>query len=193
VIEEIWKPVKGYEEFYMVSNKGQVMSLRKKTRISDKGNQIMKQKDDGKGYLRVNITDGKKPKAMLVSRMVAEAFISNPDNLPQVGHMDDVKTNNTTENLYWTDSRENNHHNGKMERFHCRHKEKISQIAEALSKPVISTDLNTGEELYFKSIQEAARMTNAKSEKISMCCNGLRKHHQNKSWRFANNENAERR
>lgn len=161
------------------------MSLRNKTRLSDKANKIMRQKDDGRGYLRVNITDGKKSKAMLVSRMVAEAFIPNPSNLPMVGHMDDVKTNNTVENLYWTDSKENNNHNGKMERFQKKHTEKIKQIAEALSTPVISTDPETGEEVCYNSIQSAVKILGADSGKISMCCNGIRKHHKGKTWRFA--------
>lgn len=183
-IEE-WRPVVGYEELYEVSNLGRVRSLREKTRIFDKENKIMRFKDDHHGYDRVNLNKDHKAKAALVSRLVAEAFIENPNNLPQVGHMDDVKKNNHVSNLYWTDSKENNHHNGKMERFQDKHNEKIGQIADALSKAVISTNILTGEEQMYKSMQEASRKTGSNSGKISLCCNGKRSHHNGYCWRFA--------
>ena len=112
-IQEEWRPCVGYEGLYEVSNQGRVRSLRKDTRIIDKENRIMKQKLDGHGYYRVNLNKDKRMKAYLVSRLVAEAFIPNPLGLPQVGHNDDNKTNNHASNLYWTNSKENNHHNGK--------------------------------------------------------------------------------
>lgn len=145
----------------------------------------MRQKDDGKGYYRVNLYKDGKCKSELVSRLVAMAFIQNPDGFLVVGHMDDNKKNNCVSNLYWTTTKENNYHNGKLKRFHMAHNEKIDQIANALSTPVISYDLKTGEEQLFKSMQEASRITKANSGKISMCCNGIRKKHCGKTWRFA--------
>lgn len=183
-IEE-WRDVVGYEGLYQVSSLGRVRSLREKTRIVDKESGVMRQKFDCRGYLRVNLHKDGTCKALLVSRLVAMALIDNPNGYPIVGHMDDVKTNNTVGNLYWTTSRENNYHNGKMKRFQEAHNKKISQIADALSTPVISKDMNTGMELYFKSMQEASRQTGADSAKISMCCNGKRNTHNGMSWRFA--------
>lgn len=183
--DEIWKDVVGYERLYQVSSLGRVRSLRKKTRIADKENGIMRQKFDQRGYYRVNLHKDGKCKALLVSRLVAMAFIKNPNCYTIVGHMDDVKTNNTVGNLYWTTQRENNYHNGKLERFQESHNKKISQIADALSMPVISTDIITGEEFFFKSMQEASRETGADSGKISMCCNGKRNSHNGMTWRFA--------
>lgn len=184
---ELWKACAGYEGLYEVSNVGRVRSLRRKTRIADKESNVMKLKTDDHGYYRVNLHKDGKCKGELVSRLVAQTFIPNPCNLPHVGHDDDNKKNNTVDNLYWTDAKENNNHNGKMERFQKLHREKIGQIADALSKPVICIDRSTKEMRFYKSMQEAARIEGADSGKISMCCLGLRKSHRNKEWRYAVN------
>ena len=91
---EAWRPVVGYEGLYEVSLIGRVRSNIPSTRIADKLHKIMRQKVDDHGYLRVNLTKNKTAKAWLVSRLVAEAFIPNPNGYPMVGHNDDVKTNN---------------------------------------------------------------------------------------------------
>ena len=184
---EEWRDVVGYEGLYQVSSIGRVKSLREKTRIKDKRDGIMCQKFDQRGYYRVNLHKDGKCKALLVSRLVAMAFIPNPNNLPQVGHNDDVKTNNTVENLYWTNSSENLTHNGLHLKIRDKRQKHIDRVINALSTPVICKD-NLGNEYWYSSMQEASRITGAESGKISMCCNGLRKHHRNMEWRFANVE-----
>lgn len=101
-MEEVWKDVKGYEGYYQVSNMGRVKSL-----ISNK---ILSQYQGNTGYmyLRFGKCNHSKKMLMLVHRLVAEAFIPNPNNLPQVGHKDETKTNNRAENLEWTVSLDNN-------------------------------------------------------------------------------------
>lgn len=183
--EEIWRPVVGYEEFYEVSSIGKVRSLRDNTRIVDETNRIMKQKFDNKGYLRVNLHKNGKSKSEIVSRLVAKAFIENPNGLKEVGHDNDIKTDNRVGNLYWTDSKENNHHNGKYERFYKLHCEKMDIIVDKISTPVIGTNKVTGEETYFKSIQEAKKAINNRAAKISECCAGKRKSAQGYYWRKA--------
>ena len=183
---EIWKAVVGYEGLYEVSNYGRVRSLIKKTRIRNKDG-LMKFKYDTQGYYRVNLTKNGKPKTELVSRIVAKAFIPNPDNLPQVGHEDDNRNNNSVSNLYWTDALENNHHNGKMARFQKKHNKKIGEISKTLSIPVIGTNIETGEEIRFDSMQEAQR-NGFINGKISQCCNGIRKTHKGYTWRKVENE-----
>lgn len=151
-IQEEWKPVKGYEGLYEVSDHGRVKSLRKNTRIADKEHNIMLQKDDGKGYLRVNLYKNGVCKAELVSRIVANAFIQNPNNLPIVGHWDDDKKNNTVDNLYWTDTAENNSHNGKLDKLHKAHKDKIDVIAKKLSIKVVGVSVDEAEEIFFLNL-----------------------------------------
>lgn len=186
-IEE-WRDVVGYEGLYKVSNKGRVKSERQKTRIADKDDRIMKQKLDDKGYCRVNLhNENGRCKSELVSRLVADAFVPNPNNLPHVGHDDDVKTHNDSTNLYWTNPDENNHHNGKMERFQDAHREKIDIIADKLSTGVKGTALNGSEEIIFKSMQEAKR-NGFDCGKVSMCVNGKRNSHKGYRWERINND-----
>ncbi len=182
-MQEIWLPVVGYEGLYEVSNIGRVRSLRSKTRIADKENKIMRQKLDKNGYFRVNLNKEGKMKAMLVNRIVAEAFIPNPNNLPIAGHDNDVKTDNYVGNLYWTNASENLMHNGLQARINAKRQLKIDKIAEALAKPIIGTSLKTGEKIYFKSAQEASR-NGFGGPKISLCCNGKKKSHKGFSWQF---------
>lgn len=108
--EEIWKNVVGYEGLYMVSNFGRVKSL---PRIDSNGHRIngriLKNNRNVKsGYMVVNLhKDGDGGKTRTVHRLVATAFIPNPDGLPQVGHKDETRTNNHVNNLYWTTNLEN--------------------------------------------------------------------------------------
>lgn len=185
---EEWKDCVGYEGLYQVSNLGNVRSLWEKTRIADKNARIMRQKEDQRGYMRVNLRKNGATKAELVSRLVAKAFIPNPDNHPIAGHNDDNKKNNSVENLYWTTSKENNHHNGKMDRFHKIHNEKIKQIAEKLSLPVEAINEKTGETMRFCSMQEAAKTIGCSRSKICSCCRGNRKSHFGYKWRYANGD-----
>lgn len=178
--DEEWRDVVGYEDLYSVSDRGRVKSKRVKTRIADKETLIMREKIDDKGYSRVNLHKDGRCKAELVSRLVANAFVPNPDNLPHVGHNDDVKANNDASNLYWTNPYENNRHNGKLERFHEAHNQSIDIIAKKLSVRVKGVS-NNGEEIIFDSIQEARR-NGFDSGKISMCINGKRNKHKGYRW-----------
>lgn len=179
---EEWRPVVGYEGLYEVSSIGRVRSLRKNTRIVDKTENIMRQKNDNKGYFRVNLHKDGKCKAELVSRLVARAFIPNPNGYKQVGHDDDNKKNNTVENLYWTHPQENLMHNGLHLRIRDLRQKNIHKIVDALSVPVIATNMKTGEETRFSSMQEADRC-GFDSGKISMCCSGKRMSHKGHTWR----------
>lgn len=181
---EMWLPVKGYEGLYEVSNFGRVRSLRCKTRIADKTEKVLKQKLDDKGYFKVNLYKDKTCNTLLINRLVAMAFIPNPSKLPHVGHMDDNKRNNTVENLYWTDPKENNYHNGKMDRFIKAHKDKIDVIAEKLSVKVVGINMATGEKIFFNSMQEAEK-NGFSCSKISNCVNGKRKSHKGYKWEKA--------
>ena len=103
---EIFKKIKGYEDLYEISNYGNVKSLPKyKCKIS----KILKPSLRG-NYLFVRLTKNKIVKSYSVHRLVAEAFVSNPKNKPEVNHLDGNKLNNHSSNLEWCTSSENQQH-----------------------------------------------------------------------------------
>lgn len=105
-MKEIWKPIIGIENYY-VSNKGRVISL-----ITGK---ILKDRLDRYGYPRLTLNGTKGGKIYkTIHRLVAEAFIPNPDDKPQVNHIDGNKLNNSITNLEWTTSKENKAHQIKL-------------------------------------------------------------------------------
>lgn len=100
--EEEWKPIKGYEQLYLVSNLGRIWLLRN-GRLATLTLNCM--------YLRVGLRKEKDKQIVhQVHILVAGAFIPNPDNLPQVNHKDGMKLNNRWDNLEWTTSKGNNVH-----------------------------------------------------------------------------------
>ena len=97
-MKEIWKPVRNYEGLYEVSNMGRVKSLNYNRTGKER---IMKGLDNGHGYLFVQLCKDGKAKNCRINRLVAMAFIPNPDNLPEVNHKDKIRTNNRVDNLEW--------------------------------------------------------------------------------------------
>ena len=105
---EIWKDVEEYEGLYEVSNLGRIRNAKTLS--------IKSQNDNGRGYLQVNLWKNNKGQMKYIHRLVAAAFISNPDNLPQVNHKDEDKTNNRVDNLEWFDNSYNNNYGTKCKR-----------------------------------------------------------------------------
>lgn len=122
-MNEIWKPIKGYEGFYEVSNLGRVRSLdrlviRHKHTVNREGKEShehmmkckgneLKARVNNSGYLYVALHRDGKEKTQRIHRLVAEAFIDNPNNFPQVNHIDEDKLNNRSDNLEWCDCKYN--------------------------------------------------------------------------------------
>lgn len=113
--EEIWKPVVGYEDFYEVSSLGEV---RSKDRVVNKGNGPfikkgirMKKSPTTTGYYKIRLTDKEgKGKEYKIHRLVAFAFIPNPENKPNINHIDGNPINNHVSNLEWCTQSENVYH-----------------------------------------------------------------------------------
>ena len=107
---EEWKDIKGYEGIYQISNKGRVKSLK-----FNKENILIPVKQN-RGYLFVNLCKNGKVKKYLIHRLVAEAFLPNPDNSPQVNHKDENKLNNNVENLEWCSNEYNINYGSRNEK-----------------------------------------------------------------------------
>ena len=97
MIEE-WRPIVGFEGLYEVSNTGQVRNCRGK---------LLRPGLNHNGYLKCVLCKKGKTKTIYIHRLVAQAFLPNPDNLPQVNHKDEDKTNNSVDNLEWCNSKYN--------------------------------------------------------------------------------------
>lgn len=143
-MEELWKTIEECED-YQVSNFGRIKSFK-----YDKENgKIMKPYKTTKGYLQIDLSlDGRKRENRLhlaVHRLVAKAFIPNPENLPQVNHKDENKENNHVDNLEWCTNEYNAHYGTKSERVAQKHR-----------KPVYSIDENGSVE-EFDGLRVAAR------------------------------------
>lgn len=112
-MKEIWKDIKGYEGIYQVSNLGSVRSLERKIMHGDGKPYTVKEKMlkpaiTSHGYQSVHFSIDNLAKIFKVHRLVAEAFIENPNNLPSINHKDEIKTNNAVENLEWCTVQYNN-------------------------------------------------------------------------------------
>src|ERR1700721_2323242 len=111
---EIWKPIKGYDGLYEVSNFGRVKSLARKMikgkNIFYSKERILKHQKMITGYYLIILSLDKITKGFLIHRLVGNAFIENPNNHLIINHIDGIKTNNYYKNLEWCSQKYNNHH-----------------------------------------------------------------------------------
>lgn len=178
-MEEVWKPVKGYEGLYEVSSLGRVRSVKR--------NLVMHPHPRRHGYLAVMLygKGGHKTrnfKQFSVHRLVAEAFIPNPDNLPEVNHKDECKTNNCAENLEWVTRLENvNYGTAKTRRAKKAVNGKKSVAIQQFTKDgeLVKT---------YPSLAEVHRQTGYEQANICRCAQGSKQysHAYGYVWRYVN-------
>ena len=106
MIEEIWKDIEGYGGVYQISNLGNVKSLERIVyhpdgRVQVRKERIMSKRESTDGYYMAKLNVNKKSKSIAIHRLVAQAFIPNPNNLPEVNHIDTDRKNNKVDNLEW--------------------------------------------------------------------------------------------
>lgn len=170
---EIWKNIKGYEGRYQVSSMGRVKSLERKDclgRIVKE--RVLKPCIDRYGYLFVNLCAGGK-RTFFVHRLVCQAFHENPDNKPQVNHLNEIKTDNRACNLEWATAKENLNHGTHNER-----------MAKTLSKPICQYTLDEKIVKTWASLTEVQRQTGFSQGNISEVANGNRKTAYGFIWKY---------
>jgi hypothetical protein len=150
---EVWKDVVGYEGLYQISNKGNVFSIYK--------GKPLKICTHPRGYLMCGLYKDGKQLTKRVHRLVAQAFIPNPDNLPQVNHKDENKGNNCVENLEWCTDEYNRYYGTGIERNAKIHRKNVVQYS--LDGKYIRT---------WEGINETARQLNIQASHIIECCQG---------------------
>lgn len=164
---EVWKPVVGYEDLYEVSSFGRVKSLNYNRTGKEKIRKPLKTKY---GYLQVNLCKDGKPKNFKVHRLVAENFIPNPLNLPQINHKDENKENNFVENLEFCDAQYNTNYGTRNERIVLKNINHPSK-----SKRVYQFSLSGNFIRGWKSTMEIEHELGYNHGHIVKCCHGKRK------------------
>lgn len=200
-IEE-WRDIKDYDGLYQISNLGRVKNLEKKC-LSKNGEysrthkeKILKGSKDKDGYLHICLTKNKKEHSRRIHRLVAQAFLPNPNNLPCVNHKNEIKTDNRVENLEWCTVAYNNRYGTKIERS-IETKTKNGYLGKGgiLSqkmqeyhklhpklKAVIQFDKDMNFVKKWNSIKDA--QTILKCSHISECCRGKCKQAGGYIWRY---------
>ena len=165
---EIWKSHPEYTGIE-VSTFGRVRTQDRM--VSGKGNgtrlakgRVLKQSYNSSGYLQVGVSIDGKRVTKLVHRLIAQAFIPNPEELPQINHKDSDPTNNNVSNLEWC-----------TPKYNCQYREKYGvSRTEVAGKPVFAINLSTLEVTHFQSQSEAGQALGANTGSINMVIKGSR-------------------
>lgn len=177
-MQEIWKPIKGYEGLYQVSDQGRVKSLERKNCFGRTVKErILKPYDKGYGYLSVDLFIDGKRKQHQVHRLVCEAFHENPENKPQVNHKNEIKADNRACNLEWCTRRENCN-------FGTRNARIGEAVVKAQSQPIGQFSLDGELIKVWQSTHEAERQTGFNQGNISKVANGKRKTASGFIWKY---------
>lgn len=168
-MQEIWKDIKGYNGRYQISDNGNVRSLNYNN--TNKTHLLTKTLTPY-GYYRIGLNKDKKRKLFFVHKLVAEAFIHNPNNYPQVNHIDGNKLNNNVNNLEYCTQSHNIKEAYRLKLMKPR-KIKINQF-----------DLQGNFIKQWHSIKEIELFYNCRH--ISDCCKGKRKTAKGFIWKYAN-------
>lgn len=189
---EEWRDIKGYEGLYQISSYGRVQSSKRKGNL---GGTIKTSLSNG-GYPQAHLCKNSVRKTFLVHRLVALAFLDNPNNYPEVNHKDERKTNNCVWNLEYCTRKYNENYGTKRFRAAAHHDYKASAIKSAahhdykgvgrkLAKPIIQFDKQGNIVKLWESGQEIKRQLGYSCGNISAACRGKHKSVYGYIWKFA--------
>ena len=211
-MKEIWKDIKGYEGLYQVSNLGRVKSLERYDSYNKKVDEKILKTKENLGYIYVNLHKNGIQKGYKVHRLVAEAFIPNPDNKPCIDHINTIVTDNRVENLRWCTYSENNRnpitmtkYRNKMTGFKHSAETKIKIGLAGLGR-ITSEETKekhrakgwkvvsfTKDGVFYKKFASpyyASLELKASKLHISACCNGVRKSTGGFMWKWEKDWNG---
>lgn len=186
-LPEEWRDIEGYDGHYQVSSSGRVRSIdwlviyKNGIRRIHKG-RILKQKQHPTyGYMYVGLNKNRVYKTYRVHRLVASTFIPNEKGKDQVNHKDLDRSNNMLANLEWCNASENQLHSyaNNINRKRQRHRLGMTGKLSVSSKPVLVKSISGEIMGNYDSLTLAAAATGSNPSKISACCRGVRKAHNN--------------
>lgn len=177
---EIWKPVVGYETKYEVSNYGRVRSIARNVWNGKcyfwKDGQILYERISNSGYKMVRVDGANR----YIHRLVASAFIENPNNLPQVNHKDENKMNNDVSNLEWCTAKYNSNYGTGIERARIKH---IGVMVN--NKPINQYTKDGVFIARYESATIASKLVRVDNSRICKVANGRSKYAGGFIWRWA--------
>lgn len=169
---EEWRDVVGYEGMYQVSSFGRVYSIARRCGYRSAVNGRFLKPSSRKGYLCYGLCKGGRKTEHCAHRLVAIAFIDNPENKPQINHIDNNPSNNNVKNLEWCTVYENSLHSQRQDR----------QVHKAV--PIIATNTITGEKYYFPSQYQAAKHCKAIQSIVGRLANRAGNKKYWREWKF---------
>ncbi|MBZ3643535.1 HNH endonuclease [Enterococcus faecium] len=161
--KEIWRPIEGYEGLYEISNLGKIKSNFRQGSTTD----FLKISNNGNGYMMVRLCKNGKAKKYYLHRLLAQTFIDNPEDKPQVNHINENRSDNRLENLEWVTQKENNNHGN-----HNLNSAISKRSGKA--KKNVQLDLDGNELGRFDFLIEAAKTVNGNSINISRAARNIR-------------------
>lgn len=185
-MEEIWKDIIGYEGYYQVSSIGRVRGLRRTVGdrfLVELPEKIMATSLNDAGYAMVDLYMNSNRKTMRVHRLVATAFIENPQNKPQVNHKNSIRNDNDVSNLEWCTPSENTQHGYDFGFLSGYWTGKVGAKNHS-SIPIIQMDMLGNEIKEFAGQCEAERETGIFQTNIGKVCLGKRKSAGGFKWKF---------
>lgn len=168
-MKEVWKNIKNYEGLYQISNYGNIKNF--------KNNKIISGYYDKDGYKRICLykKENNKEKRYypFIHRLVAQAFIPNPNNYPIINHKNEIKDDNIVSNLEWCTIKYNNNYGNRNKKIREKRIKKVAQYS--LDMKLIKK---------YNSITEASKEANASTSQISKCCKGKFKTAKGYKWKY---------
>lgn len=174
----VWKPIKGYEGRYLVSNQGDIMSCY--------SGKILSPRNDECGYEIVHLTNEYGKKHHLVHRLVAHAFIPKPKGINEINHINEIKNDNRVENLEWVSHKEN------LQKYWDNHPEKKKEVVKSPRKTndyrnteIVQITLSNEFVKVWKNISTIVKELGYNNSSITECCLNKRHKAYGYKWQFA--------